>query len=279
MQDFMATAQTWTPLLLVLEKRTQHDRVDKLLTQMWANKMIDHVLLSGLIDSAGQAMLWSRADRLWHRFTNRYRVQPDAICYAAFAKAHLLSGRPAAAVQILHNLDSLNIVGKDEVAANAAIICLQALAIVYHSSTSQKAKNDLLQYLNKKCVVSAQSTAEMKNQWSQLYCTSKRLVSIPLSVLFHDLLHYDNGQETKQDDALGELHGLEPVLAVHFGDGRKGAITLTFHFCSHVLLSQSSCQFRRQQHECRNDSLRQTHHAVFLAPCVFHGGELRESCL
>lgn len=148
-QNFMATAQTWTPLLLVLEKCKQHDRVDTLLRQMWANNMIDHVLLSGLIDSAGQIFLWSRADRIWHRFIHRYKVLPNAICYEAYAKAHLLSGRPAAAVKILHNLDCQNVLGKDEVAANVAIICLQALAIVYRSSTSKQAKNELLRYLNK----------------------------------------------------------------------------------------------------------------------------------
>ncbi|CAE7455768.1 unnamed protein product [Symbiodinium sp. CCMP2592] len=194
-QSFTATAQTRTPLLLVLEKHRQHDRVNTLLRQMLEKKMIDEVLLSGLIDSAGQGFMCRRVEQLWRRFTNKYKVRPNAICYVAYAKAHLLSGKAVAAVQILRNFDGLDVAGIQEAAPHAAIVFLQALAIVYHSNMNGQTKQELLQYLNEKReFASIQHTVHMKDQWAQLYSTSRRLVSRPHKFLLHDLLHYDNAK-------------------------------------------------------------------------------------
>ena len=194
-QSFMPTAQTCTPFLSLLEQRAQHHRVDSLLSNMFSKRMLDEVLLAGLVGSAGQTFQWQRVDRLWLRFTQRYKVKPNAICYVTYARAHLLSGRPARAIEILQAYDDLQVIGVEEAAGNAAIIYLQALLIVYHSGLGGPAKNQMSEYLKlKRGFISSQPTAQMKAQWQKLYTTSERLIAKPRSLLLHDLLIYDNAK-------------------------------------------------------------------------------------
>lgn len=66
----------------------------------------NEVLLGGLLtvdgapDRADRGH-WSRADELWSNFVQNGVVKPNGVAYAAYARVHLVAGRPGAGVQKL----------------------------------------------------------------------------------------------------------------------------------------------------------------------------------
>lgn len=62
----------------------------------------NEVLLGGLltVDGAPDRGHWSRADELWQLVQNGV-VKPNGVAYAAYARVHLVAGRPGAGVQKL----------------------------------------------------------------------------------------------------------------------------------------------------------------------------------
>ncbi len=61
------------------------------------------MLLGGLltVDGAPDRGHWSRADELWQLLVQNGVVKPNGVAYAAYARVHLVSGRPGAGVQKL----------------------------------------------------------------------------------------------------------------------------------------------------------------------------------
>ena len=54
----------------------------------------DEVLLGGLLQEAAAHFNWKRADDIWQLFQTQHQVKPNFLTYTAYAKAHLLAGRP-----------------------------------------------------------------------------------------------------------------------------------------------------------------------------------------
>lgn len=120
-------------------RRRLSDRVDSFLTAStdggWPPNV---VLLGSLVNAAGERYNWQRAAHLWRRLTSEFGVVPNGLAYGAYAKAHLLSGRPTAAAMLAREAT------KSGLATPAiATLLVQAYMLMYHSSCSATASRRL----------------------------------------------------------------------------------------------------------------------------------------
>ena len=86
---------SYTNLLSILEQCGQYGEVDSHLREMSHSRSVsaNEVLLGNLINEAAAVHNWKRADDIWKLLVHKLNVEPNRICYTAYAKVHLLSGQ------------------------------------------------------------------------------------------------------------------------------------------------------------------------------------------
>jgi len=124
---------SYASFALLLESHALSDRVDAMLSgpgmAAWTPDFVD---LGALVNVAGELRNWRRADSLWRALVSEHSIVPHALAYCAYAKAHLLSGRPASAARIVEEMFAL---GAGDI--RGALMHAQALLVIYHSSLAQ----------------------------------------------------------------------------------------------------------------------------------------------
>ena len=141
-QEFCKNIVTYTVRLQLLEQHGRQKQVDELLqTDLKGGGLEpDVVLLGGLINAAARARDWRRADELWRQLVARRNVKANVPAFTAYAKAHLLCGRPASTVQIIGDMIQHNVGRLDY---KVSEMCLQSLLILCHSSPTPENKSRL----------------------------------------------------------------------------------------------------------------------------------------
>jgi len=161
------------------------ERVDELLLELKSidfEGSMDH-LLASLIDIAGKHHECERADELWHRFADMH-VAPNSIAYAAWAKAHLLCGRPDVAASKLDEMlrKGLTMDGRQ------AVEHAQQLLVTYHSSLSPSDLDRLLSALARGKALLKKSSREVRQNWQRIQDAAQRLQSSSLTLHLQDVL-------------------------------------------------------------------------------------------
>ena len=150
------------------------------------------ILLGNLINEAGMLHNFCRADHLWTLLVRKLAVKPNCICYVSYARAHLLSGRPATAVQILDSMADASL-GKGN--GQASIIYLQALLLMCHSKPSKSRLSGLNTFLTSSAALNLTGNGKrMQQEWGELRRAAQKLLSKPTSVRFREVLLTDNAR-------------------------------------------------------------------------------------
>jgi len=181
----------------VLELHGLTDRVDSILTHMSAMSRHQRawapsgMLLSQLVDIAGQRHELHRVRELWGRFVVEFLVQPK-LELAILAKAFTLCGHPSDAADALDELlltdaDFGPIPAQDHV---------QALLIVYHSSLEPRDGQRLQQSLDRgEDVLTSRGTGIQRKNWKQMVDIARDLTRCPELVPFQRVLVQWNAAE------------------------------------------------------------------------------------
>ncbi|CAE7521049.1 unnamed protein product [Symbiodinium sp. CCMP2592] len=181
--------------LSALESCGQHGEVDALLRDLFGSgdTSAHPVLLGDLVNLAGTSYDSRRADRIWKMLVNRFGAKPNCICYVAYAKANLLSARPAAVVRIL---DRMTAAGLGYGNAHAALLYLQSLLLVCHSSPTTARRSALNKFLRASDSLDVAGWSyRMRSEWKELLSRSTQLVAKLSSTLtLHDILVLDNAR-------------------------------------------------------------------------------------
>lgn len=184
-QSFQVNALGYSQYVGVLESYRMYDRVDRMIAESGVATWTNVVLLGSLINIAAEHRDWHRADTLWQRLVHEYGISGNSIAYSAWAKAHMLCGRPSEAAQIFDEMVSK---GLEECSTTAADH-LQALLIVCHSLPSPENIGRVQQALIRgECVMEQESSRHATSTWSKLKSIASRLQSRSTSVRFHDVL-------------------------------------------------------------------------------------------
>ena len=178
----------YTNLVSLLEHCGQHQQVDQLLSNMAGSTdaKANEVTLGNLVNEAGRLYNTARVDHLWNTLLERYGVEPNFVCYVAYAKAHLLSGRPSRAIEILDAMRSVGIgLGNQQ----AAVTYLQAQILVFHSDPADE---NLSRLVSATCTMARVELRDcgpiMKRCINELLEISGRLQSNPASLTLHRVL-------------------------------------------------------------------------------------------
>ena len=192
-QPFQKNIVTCTSFLALLESQGYQARVDELLQRIVDQERLslNEVVLGCLVNAAGSAFDWQRVERLWDMFVSNFRVRPNVICYTALAKAHVLSGRPAAAVDSLNAMRAAGVGLSD---AQAALCYLQALLIQCHSDPTKSNLTRLMECLKWGDSTMASGSRQIRKDWEQLSALAERLAQDPTSLQFHQLLVQENAK-------------------------------------------------------------------------------------
>ena len=95
LQPSPKTFITYAARTCLCEQRCEYQAVSDLLMQTARQRLSpDEVLLGGLLQEAAAHFNWKRADDIWQLFQTQHQVKPNFLTYTAYAKAHLLAGRP-----------------------------------------------------------------------------------------------------------------------------------------------------------------------------------------
>ena len=184
----------YTSYLSVLEGCGLHVEVEELLDQISDSPDATPIEdpLGNLINVAGTKHNWNRADRIWEMLVYKFAVEPNHICYVAFAKAHLLAARPVVAVQIL---DCMTKTGLGHGNGQAAVLYLQALLLTCHASPTKSHQSKVAEFLTASAELDGSDWGHfLSRQWSQLRNASTRFVSCPSSLTLHQILLSDNAK-------------------------------------------------------------------------------------
>jgi len=141
-------------------------------------------LLGGLVNHAGQHRNWRRADELWCRLVNILGVQPRSIEFCAYAKAHMLSGRPHVAACKLDEM--LN--KKLPLYSKIAVDHFQCLLITFHSSLLATDGNRVQGAIARGRSAVVQSSKQERQAWQNMVDATKLLKGSPTDVFLHDVL-------------------------------------------------------------------------------------------
>ena len=128
--------------LQLLELVGHHHEVDDILQKKLVGKDLSPniVVLGGLLNTCAKCKDWKRADRLWKYLVEKRGVKAKVPQYSAYAKAHLLCGRPADTVRIICGMVAQGIGPLDY---KVAVEFLQAQVLVCHCSPSTANKSAL----------------------------------------------------------------------------------------------------------------------------------------
>ena len=199
-QEWSKNIIQFSPFLSLLEQAGQKQKVDKLLRQLHAKQMVNskvnEIVLGELINVAGIAYDYERVEHFWVKFQAEFDVKPNVLCYRARCKAHLLSGRPLAALMVM---DDMQNAGFDTSAARTAAMHLQSLLIVCHSGLSRS-------YLKKESRVIQHDVdlagvgSVLRKDFEKLIGLANRLLQKPSSVRFRELLVSDHCHQGKMND-------------------------------------------------------------------------------
>ncbi|CAK9093896.1 unnamed protein product [Durusdinium trenchii] len=142
----------------LLELQQRYEEVDAMVRTLTPTAW----LLRNLLSADATLRDWQRADELWAQMA---RAAPaDGLAYAAYAKVHLLCGRPGAGLEILDQI--MHGVHEEDTYLDAqyAIDYLQMLLVVCHSHTD--AVN--LQRLRGSFLVSLSNSRGLQRHWDRL---------------------------------------------------------------------------------------------------------------
>ena len=179
---------SYTSFLSLLERCKLHAEVDELLDQISRSEDAspNAVLLGNLINEAGMLLNWRRADFIWDKLVSYLAVEPNHICYVAYAKAHLLAARPTVAVRIL---DRMRKAGLGSGNGQASVLQLQCLLLLCHSSPTESHLSDLATFLEGSAGLNVTGSGRLlESEWRQLRNSATQLSSEPSSLTLHQLL-------------------------------------------------------------------------------------------
>ena len=194
LQPFPKTFVTYAARTCLCEQRGEYQAVSDLLMQTVRQRLSpDEVLLGGLLQEAAAHFNWKRADDIWQLFLTQHQVKPNFLTYTAYAKAHLLAGRPHVSVRIIETMLSTDTCKMDY---KLAIEFAQALLLVCHSSLAPSDTERLTTFLGEGAkIIAKESAGSGKDQWQDLTSRAERLMADPSSVTFADLLITMNARE------------------------------------------------------------------------------------
>ena len=185
-QRFEKDVGTYSAWAILLEQSQQRDAVAALLQRVLDEGLqLDSVFFGGLLEKAAERKDWKRADELWDQAV-RFGIRSNILQHEAYAKAHFLSGRPAAALRIM----DMTRVPVGSLPYKSLVNYLQALLIVSHASLGESDLQRLSSCLGDGAAVIAQkSPRTAKEQWRQLATVARKLVSEPQTLrLKHTLI-------------------------------------------------------------------------------------------
>ena len=194
LQPFPKTFITYAARTCLCEQRCEYQAVSDLLMQTARQRLSpDEVLLGGLLQEAAAHFNWKRADDIWQLFQTQHQVKPNFLTYTAYAKAHLLAGRPHVSVRKIETMLST---GNCNMDYKLAIEFAQALPLVCHSSLAPPDTQRLTTFLDEGAKIMAKESAGSgRDQWQDLTSRAERLMADPGSVTFADLLITMNARE------------------------------------------------------------------------------------
>ena len=136
--------------------------------------------------AAARARDWRRADELWRQLVTRRNVKANVPAFTAYAKAHLLCGRPASTVQIIGDMIQHNVGRLDY---KVSEMCLQSLLILCHSSPTPENKSRLSAATQEhKRLVTLNVPRSFKLCWKQLSGVIATFLSDPAKLRLRDIL-------------------------------------------------------------------------------------------
>ena len=176
---------TYSAQAMLLEQSQQKTSVTALMQRMLAESLEpNNVFFGGLLEKAAERKDWKRADELWDQ-VRIYGIKPNILQSEAYAKAHFLSGRPAAALLIM----DMTRVPVRSLPYKSLVNYLQALVIVSHASLGEPDLQRLSSCLDDgAAVIARNSPRTAKDQWRQLAAVAQNLVSEPQKLRLKDVL-------------------------------------------------------------------------------------------
>ena len=187
--DFIKDGPTHSTFL-ALSERLRHSRlVDRMLQEgrmegaAWAK---DVVLLGGLLNASADCCDAARADAIWNGFRSA-DVQPNMICYAAYAKAHMLSGTPDKAIDILDEMEG------QKVATMNAIIAVnygQCLLLACHSAPSDSNREKLKAFVARggQIIKADERQGTTLTEWKRIKNKAHQLLDDGSALCLYDVL-------------------------------------------------------------------------------------------
>ncbi|CAE7479904.1 unnamed protein product [Symbiodinium natans] len=193
-QPLQKTYVTYAARMCLCEQRGQHASVADLLTQTMLQRLSpNEVVLGGLLEGAAASFNWKRADEIWHLLVHSHHVEANFLGYTAYAKAHLLAGRPQVSVEIIDAMLARDTCRMDY---KLAVEYLQALLLVCHSSLAEADIQRLTTFLDEGATIIARESAQSgKKAWKTLASQASKMIADPGSVRFEDLLGTMNTRE------------------------------------------------------------------------------------
>ncbi|CAJ1399634.1 unnamed protein product [Effrenium voratum] len=184
---FQKSIVTYSSWLLLLERLQRRDKVDVMLSKVLQGDVRPNaVLLGGLLNIAAELRDWRRADALWQLGKTRH-VKVNGLAHAAYAKAHFLSGRPGAGLEILHRMVASG-AGEDYQDYRYAVDFLQMQVVVCHSAPSPANLARLRGFLPKGRGLLGACPGSGLQCWERLEQVAQRLLAQPSSVSFEEVL-------------------------------------------------------------------------------------------
>lgn len=185
-QNFVMNTLCYTALALVFATHGPPEHVDDLLAKATQKAWTpDEVTLGALVNASAEQRDWHRAEDLWKKLVVGCGVKPHVIAFAARAKAHLLSGRPAVAAEVI---DEMYATGIKVPTLPAAEMHVQALLLVYHSNLDRAAWERLQQAFRRGEPLMEKASLRMQNTWSAFKRVAGALEQEPASVRLRDVL-------------------------------------------------------------------------------------------
>ena len=184
---FPISGITYSTYLQFLEQYERCDEVDAFLEDPTKTKVLNYVVLCGLLERISYRKDWKRAESVWDTFM-RKNIKPNLMCFLSRAKVHLLAGRPTFVLQVLQSgMDA----GELSLAENGRVVqeYVQSLLIVCHSSLDAEARRLLRETLDQGVFAVKDSTsATTRMDLKRMEALAKTLLADPSEVRLRDLL-------------------------------------------------------------------------------------------
>ena len=207
-RTFQKDIMSYTAWLSLLELQGKHDDVDNLLFELGEGAKqhltLNEVTLGDLISRAKTAATslcdTKRVDLIWQTLVGRYKVKPHFLAYTTYAQTHLLAGHPQNTLMILDDMLQNQKGPKDERLAmdyRLAVLYMQALLIVCHSSMSRADSARLQAFLPKgAAIVEKKSAKGGKAEWKKMEALARKLLSNGKKPFFKELLVNDVARDS-----------------------------------------------------------------------------------